>query len=61
RPLLKSEIREGEEAKLRTKQGTYDEVRSGMAGELSYKTKEFMEAKSSMESLEEELKDAPLQ
>lgn len=61
RPLLESEIREGEEAKLRTQQGTYDEGRSGMAMEFSYKTKEFMEAKSSMESLEEELKNTPLQ
>ncbi|MDI6759330.1 MAG: hypothetical protein QMD05_00750 [Candidatus Brocadiaceae bacterium] len=59
RPLLESEIREGEEAKLRTQQGTYDEGRSGMAIELSSKTKEFMEAKSSMESLEEELKEPP--
>lgn len=61
RPLLESEIREGEEAKLRTQQGTYDEGRSGMAMEFSDKTKEFMEAKSSMESLEEELKNTPLQ
>lgn len=61
RPSLEYELREGEETKLRTQQDTYDEGRSGMAGELSYKTKEFMEAKSSMESLEEELKNAPLQ
>ena len=61
RPLLESEIREGEEAKLSTQQDMYDEGRSGMAMELSYRTKEFMEAKSSMESLEEELKNAPLQ
>lgn len=61
RPLLEYELREGEETKLRTQQGTYDEGRSGMAMEFSDKTKEFEEAKSSMESLEEELKNAPLQ
>ena len=61
RPLLEYELREGEETKLRTQQDMYDEGRSGMAMELSYRTKEFMEAKSSMESLEEELKNAPLQ
>ncbi|MEK7241753.1 MAG: hypothetical protein AAB048_03130, partial [Planctomycetota bacterium] len=61
RPSLEYELREGEETKLRTQQGTYDEGRSGMAGELSYKNKEFVEAKSSMESLEEELKNTPLQ
>ncbi|MBI5125047.1 MAG: hypothetical protein HZA70_02315 [Planctomycetes bacterium] len=61
RPSLEYELREGEEAKLRTQQGTYDEGRSGVAMESSDKTKAFMEAKSSMESLEEELKNAPLQ
>ncbi|MBI4555635.1 MAG: hypothetical protein HY715_08300 [Planctomycetes bacterium] len=61
RPSLEYELREGEEMKLRTQQGTYDEGRSGMATEFSDKTKEFIEAKSSMEGLEEELKNAPLQ
>ena len=48
-------------AERKFREDALHEGRSGMAMELSYRTKEFMEAKSSMESLEEELKNAPLQ
>ena len=53
--------REAREDALGEIAGEYDEGRSGVAMEFSDKTKEFMEAKSSMESLEEELKNTPLQ
>ncbi|MFN3466475.1 MAG: hypothetical protein ACK4WF_02080 [Candidatus Brocadiales bacterium] len=60
RPLLDYEIKESGEKNLQSLQDKYNEERSQMVKELEDKTKEFAEAESHMESLEEELGHASL-